>query len=488
MTPPIILRAISAGWRRSVFHRRSDGTRYFADEHPIRQVKCSGEKAGCSRCKAGKAACVYTKTQKQRRSASDMAQWTEDTRAQRRAFSQQQDHARPLDSLFRQGIQTSQSSGDRNGGSPKNAPTPGRSIAQPTSNHPLPSAASSSEPGLDADCSMSESMQTLLPQYEPSSMEDGEDEFGFGLESFSVMAQNGILPFDGSNQSSQLDTIHRDSCESSEENESYSGGQTQATSRSSASQPSNTMTTQLLEGTAPGSPFHQRSPTSSPFTPDTPCLHNDPFSRSQECPVSPSMSLRKRKTSLSRIPTTENCRCLQEIGTLLSGLEHHRSRPTTASLDSILSYHKSALAQLSALIACPKCLARCESLVLLGVVCEKSTTLCERMLSQLLYDPASSPKGEPMVETGETSGIIESRALGTAKKTFLGDYEVTSASEWHLLMKVLFGSQVGRLWYLLNHVKCSIGPLPNGAHFASLLVPTEKRIRGMAAKLTSRNF
>ena len=134
MTPPIILRAVSAGWRRSVYHRRGDRTRYVADKYPVLQVKCSGKKPGCSRCKAGTAACVYTKTHKQRRSASDMAQWTEDTRAQRRDFSQQQDHARPLDSLF---IQISRSSGDRNGGSPKNAPTPIRSIAQPNRNSAL---------------------------------------------------------------------------------------------------------------------------------------------------------------------------------------------------------------------------------------------------------------------------------------------------------------------------------------------------------------
>ena len=460
-----------------MFRRSSDRTKCLADQCPILQVRCSGEKAGCSRCKASKTACAYTKPQRQRRSASDMAQWTEDTRGQRGNLLQQQDQARSLFSSFSQGIQPS--------GNPKNALSPTRSIARPINDHSLPSTASSSEPGLDADSIMSEFVHRVLPQDESSSMEDGEDYFDFGLESFGVMAQDGILPLDGSYQSSQPDRIHHDVCQSSEGSESYSGAQTLATSRSSTSQPSNPTTMRLLEDTATDSPFYQRSPASSPFTPRIPCVHDNPFSGNQECPTPPSVSLRKRKSSFSDIPTVENCKCLQEIGTLLGDLEHHRSRPTIASLDSILSYHKSALAQLSVLISCQKCRARSESLVLLGVVCEKSTTLCERMLSQRLHDAPSSPRSGPSIETSE---VVGSGALGTATRTFLGEYEVTSASEWQLLMKALFSLQLSRLCHLLHQIKRSISQLPNGAHFESLLATTEKRIRGMAARLTCRNF
>ena len=392
-----------------------------------------------------------------------------------------------LDSSLSQGIQPSQSSGDRNEGNPKKARSPTCSIAQLTYDHSLPSTASSSEPSLDADYLMSEFVHRVLPQYEPSSMEDGEDYFDFGLESFGVMAQDGILPLDGSDQLSQPDRIHHGTCQSSEESESYSGAQTLATSRSTASQPSNTMTTWLLEDTATDSPFYQRSPTSSPFTAHIPCVHEKPFSRNQECPVPPSVSSRKRKFSFSGIPTVENCKCLQEIGTLLGDLEHHRSRPTITSLDSILSYHKSALARLSVLISCQRCRASSESLILLSVVCEKLTTLCENIFSQRLHDPPLSPKSGLSVETGEMSEVVASGTLGTAKKAFLGEYKVTSASEWQLLMKSLFSLQLSRLCYLLNQIKRSLSQLPNGAHYVSLLATTEKRIRGMAARLTCRN-
>ncbi len=416
-----------------------------------------------------------------------MAQWTEDTRGQSVVFSQQQEQARSLDSSFSQGTQFSQFSGDRNEKNPKNARTPTRSNAQPNNDHSLPMTASPSEPSLDADSIISEFVHGILPQYESSSREDSEDNFDFGSGSFSVMPEDCILPLDGSYQLSQHDRIHHDVCQSIEESQIYPGARNLTTSRSSASQPANTMTTPLLEGTATESPFYQRSPTSSPFTPHVPCVHENSFSRNHEGPAPPSVSLRKRRNSFSGMLMVENCKCLQEIGTLLSDLEYHRSRAGTASLDSILSYHKSALAQLSVLVSCRKCRARSETLVLLSVVCDKSTTLCEQMLSQRLHDPLLHPKGGLSVEIGEATEIVGSDAFRTANKTLLGEYEVTSVSEWQLLMKALFSLQLSRLCRLLNQIKCLIGQLPNGAHFESLLTTTEKRIRGMAARLTCKD-
>lgn len=235
------------------------------------------------------------------------------------------------------------------------------------------------------------------------------------------------------------------------------------------------------------SPFHPNSPASSHFHPHLSPFHENSFYLDQGSPrQTASVSLEMRKQPIADSPAPVNCKCLQEIGNLLSDLEHHRSRAATVPLDCTLSYHKSALAQLSALVSCQKCQTRPEFLVLLGVVCEKSTALCETMLSQhpprqCLASPAAKDGGS-ITMAGERFEMATIDVHVTSKTAFLGDYEVNSVAEWQLLMKVLVDLQLSNLHNVLIVIKSLMNPLPNGAQHTTLLMTIEKRVRSLAAK------
>ena len=159
-------------------------------------------------------------------------------------------------------------------------------------------------------------------------------------------------------------------------------------------------------------------------------------------------------------------------------------------LDETLSRHKSALAQIGALVSCQKCRNRLEFLVLLGVVCDKSVALCEEMLSLRslghgLSPPAADDEGS-IIKKGERIVMVGMNGSRTSKTAFLGDYEVNSVTEWHLLMKVLVGIQLSNLHSLLNVIKYLMASLPNGAQHGTLLMAVEKRLRNLAAHSNSK--
>ena len=213
-----------------VLREKGGTTNCTTNRCSILQLKCSGEKTGCSRCKTSKSTCVYTKIsrgeparrQRQRQSGSDLAQGSKDARGQNAPLSQER--AKVLESPFSRGTQSSQSSGNRNEGNPKDVPTTNRSTVPPDNDHFSPTA-SSSGPLLDADSIISEFMEGVLPQYESSSMEeDFENPTAMGLNSgeknleagpgpFSIMFQDGTFPLDdanGSYRSHQRITISAD--------------------------------------------------------------------------------------------------------------------------------------------------------------------------------------------------------------------------------------------------------------------------------------
>ena len=108
-------------------------------------------------------------------------------------------------------------------------------------------------------------------------------------------------------------------------------------------------------------------------------------------------------------------------------------------------------------------------------------------MSQHAYNASlSSSKGGLSIETGETSETAGSEAIGAVKKSFLGDYEVSSMSEWRILMMVLLSMQLTRLCCLLNKIKSSLAQSPNGAYFGSLLTAIERRVHGVAARVTCK--
>lgn len=277
-------------------------------------------------------------------------------------------------------------------------------------------------------------------------------------------------------------------CSSDQENAS---ARPPRASRPSACDALSLTTTQPFEAVHIDSPSYANSPASSHFNLHMPHFQDNHCYLDQGSPAqTSSASTEMRKQSITEFTTPGHCTCLEEIGTLLSDLEHHRSRAATAPLDGTLSYHKSALAQLTALVSCQKCRTRLEFLVLLGVVCEKSTALCEEMLSKrslrhCLGSPAAKDDGS-ITKMEEMIGMAGTDGNGTSKTAFLGDYEVNSVAEWHLLMKVLVGMQLSNLHNLLKVIKYLMAPLPNGAQHGTLLMTIEKRVHSLAANPISK--
>ena len=211
--------------------------------------------------------------------------------------------------------------------------------------------------------------------------------------------------------------------------------------------------------------------------------------------------------------TDHPCKCLHEVSTLISELEQHRSAAVsgTASFDYLLASHREALSLLRGLLCCSTCRARSEFLVLLSVVCEKATTLCEVMLSlqrppadtfrppTSKADPLStglSPthrqqgipdqqdtadKHAPLARQDEgrgRSGMLAPYSTNEeAAKAFLGHYEVNTPEDWQLLMDVLLTSQLCQLRALIQNIGTLMAPLPS---LAVLLAPLETRLKRVA--------
>ncbi|KAL8826325.1 MAG: hypothetical protein Q9191_003876, partial [Dirinaria sp. TL-2023a] len=341
-----------------------------------------------------------------------------------------------------------------------------------------------SEPGQVTTPSRSETDQILssfvhdvFPQTDFSSPADnaameiniGDGSTGFGNERFNSILHEQCLTLENENESDRRISAKHP-----------------LGSQPSASGALSHNTIQPFEARNMGPPFFSSSPADSRFHSHMSLFQENPFADQG----SPGSLLDVQKPPVPAFSVPANCKCLQEIGTLLSDLEHCRSQTTSVPLDYTLSYHKSALKQLSSLISCHMCRARPEFLVLLGVVCEKSTALCEAMLEQFslesnpcpttTQDRASTTKPRERFEATK-AGLYE-----THKTAFLGDYEVNSPAEWHWLMKVLVGMQLSSLHNVLTTIKGMMTPLPNGAQHGTLLLSIEKRVRSLAARSISK--
>ncbi|KAL8745161.1 MAG: hypothetical protein Q9184_007907, partial [Pyrenodesmia sp. 2 TL-2023] len=270
------------------------------------------------------------------------------------------------------------------------------------------------------------------------------------------------------------------------------------------------------------------------FTPRPPAAHH-PYPQSGE---------RGQTGSNSPLQpaTVKSCHCLDDIPLLLSDLEFQRSdggaSASSSTLDSSLSYHREILTRVSQLLSCPNCRSKSEFLVLLSVVCEKSTALWETMLLERpsfhsggsgaeaaaaatspqsprpsLFLPLTSstssssrPNSNGHNTNSRTSSISSNEldtnnnnhnmkkiynttttaAAAMAKKAFLGDYEVHSIEEWQLLMAVLLNGQLCWLYRLLKTIKALMVPLRNGEHIDALLTTTERRVKKLVERVGVR--
>ena len=217
----------------------------------------------------------------------------------------------------------------------------------------------------------------------------------------------------------------------------------------------------------------------------------------QHCPTNPAsaspVSASPASARLALKPLAAgDCKCIQMIGTLLSDLDLNKTRAGIAPLDSILSYQKSALLQLKVLASCQSCRTRSEFLMLLSVVCEKLTVLCELILTQRMNSPPtyassqrlardpSTPSGRIPTIAADGRGENPRKSSDKTQKTFLGEYEISDGNELRLLLRMIFSLHLSGLHGLLSRIKLSVASLPDSAHLSMLLTVTEKRVHNLA--------
>ena len=93
------------------------------------------------------------------------------------------------------------------------------------------------------------------------------------------------------------------------------------------------------------------------------------------------------------------------------------------------------------MLRCPRCSSRSDYMILLAVVCSKLAELCEKALAKVLQQV------KLQIQSGDVrEGHIE-------RKTFVGDYQCDTLSEWIYLMKALIVLHVKRVSCLLDKMK-----------------------------------
>lgn len=134
-----------------------------------------------------------------------------------------------------------------------------------------------------------------------------------------------------------------------------------------------------------------------------------------------------------------SCHCLSTIGILLTELEA-KSLVTerSGSLDSMLAAQKEFLARCQSVLNCLDCSMRAEYILLLGLLAQNLTNLCETTVNKYLEEIRPSAEHS----SSSSDACIPSPPSETSFKVNLGQYEVESTQEWHTLMKVLIVMQL----------------------------------------------
>ena len=134
----------------------------------------------------------------------------------------------------------------------------------------------------------------------------------------------------------------------------------------------------------------------------------------------------------------QSCRCMQKGVILLEEVENQTQNFDPTAIDSALAYHKGALETCFSMLRCYKCAVCIEIAMLLTLVANKLSQLCEKIVSQLSWSSES--------EDG-------SRTDAPHRNVFLGNYEINSLLEWIQLMKGLITVQLKGLIDLAARMK-----------------------------------
>ena len=165
-----------------------------------------------------------------------------------------------------------------------------------------------------------------------------------------------------------------------------------------------------------------------------------------------------------------SCLCLQTVISLLEKLENEGDLMDSSALDSILAFHKDALAQCGILLRCLSCMARSEYPLILILVCEKLVSFCEKMMNEYLR------------RSGGQIDCLFGKENERQEKFSFGKYELDLPVELDLFFGVLMNLQLKALEMLLAEVRETVSLSLHGARLSKFL-NNERRLEALAEKL-----
>lgn len=177
-------------------------------------------------------------------------------------------------------------------------------------------------------------------------------------------------------------------------------------------------------------------------------------------------------------PCEASCQCLRTIGIMLTELEAKSLVAESGTLDSMLASQKYFLSRCNSILDCENCSVRAEYILLLGLLAQNLTNLCEATVNKYLDEVRRPPK--------TPGATIPSPPLSEASnKVYLGHYEVGSPQEWHTLMKVLIVMQLQNVQSLLRGMFRAASLGSNAKHFPMIErpCPTERRVTILIRRL-----
>ncbi|KAI0163978.1 hypothetical protein GGR57DRAFT_516324 [Xylariaceae sp. FL1272] len=165
-------------------------------------------------------------------------------------------------------------------------------------------------------------------------------------------------------------------------------------------------------------------------------------------------------------PPQTACQCLQRVILLLEELECIHDETAVYEPGECLSRLKESVRCGEALLVCPKCQVKAENISILGFLTDRLTTMCTLMVNRY---------GE-VLKSGQSDGTIG--AAHAAWRISFGEFEIRSISEWDVLVRAMLMMQLGTLGGLISRLKGISGDLTHRKTFV-----TQARIAKLLNKI-----
>ncbi|KAK2755489.1 hypothetical protein FQN54_006426 [Arachnomyces sp. PD_36] len=179
----------------------------------------------------------------------------------------------------------------------------------------------------------------------------------------------------------------------------------------------------------------------------------------------------------------DTCGCLPTAVFLLDELEGSHAYSHQKQLDSHLSSYREVLAQCKNMLQCLQCRNRPENMTVLNLVLERQVNMSDSMVDAYLALTADDYSAvAPRSSAKSSQG--GSRASPERPEMLLGEYEITTTSEWQTMVRVLIFTQMSALDHLLAQMKHIPSLAQRDSQMVRLLT-SEQRNSRIARKLWS---